>query len=81
MISNPLSLDEVRALPAAVPLALACRALSLGKTKGYDLARAGEFPIPLQPVGNAKYRAPKTAILAYLGVLEAAPAQEALRAS
>jgi len=49
-------------------LALACRALSIGVTKGYQLAREGEFPVPLKPVGNSKYRAPKTAILAYLGI-------------
>lgn len=76
-----MSVEELRALPAAVPLALACRALAIGTTKGYGLAREGEFPVPLQPVGNSKYRAPKTAILAYLGVLEAPPAQEVLRAS
>jgi hypothetical protein len=76
-----MSVEELRALPAAVPLALACRALSIGTTKGYQLAREGEFPVPLKPVGNSKYRAPKTAILAYLGVLETPHAQQTLLAS
>lgn len=76
MIKNPMTIDELRALPAAVPLNLACRALNLGITKGYQLARKGEFPVPLKPVGNAKFRAQKSAILAYLGVSETAPGRE-----
>jgi hypothetical protein len=68
VIADKMTIDEVLALPAAVPLALACRALNIGTTKGYQLARAGEFPVPLKPVGNSKYRAPKTAILEYLGI-------------
>lgn len=76
MIQNPLSVAELRALPAAVPISLACRALGIGTTKGYELARKGEFPVPLKPVGNAKYRAPKSAILQYLGVLEEQPVRE-----
>jgi hypothetical protein len=63
-----MTIDEVLALPAAVPLALACRALNIGTTKGYQLAREGGFPVPLKPVGNSKYHAPKTAILEYLGI-------------
>ena len=65
-----------RALPAAVPLKLACRALGIGITKGYGLAREDRFPVPLREVGNAKYRAARTEILAYLGVAETAPARE-----
>jgi len=77
MIKNPMTIDELRALPASVPLALACRALNIGVTKGYGLARRGEFPVRLLPVGNAKYRAPKSAILEYLGVSEVPPARSA----
>lgn len=73
MISNPMGVEELRALPAAVPLALACRALGIGTTKGYELARNGEFPVPLMPVGNSKYRAQRSAILRHLGVSESAP--------
>jgi hypothetical protein len=77
MIKNPMTIEELRALPASVPLALACRALNIGVTKGYELARRDEFPVRLLPVGNAKYRAPKSAILEYLGVSEAPPARGA----
>jgi hypothetical protein len=75
MIRNPMTVEELRAMPASVPLAMACRALNIGTTKGYGLARRGEFPVRLLPVGNAKYRAPKSAILEYLGVSETAPAR------
>jgi len=76
MIRNPMTVDELRALPAAVPIALACRALGIGITKGYYLARNERFPVPLKPVGGAKYRAQRSAILAYLGVSETAPGRE-----
>ena len=76
MIRNPMTVEELRALPAAVPLAVACRAIGIGTTKGYELARRGEFPVRLLPVGNAKYRAPRSAILEYLGVLDTPPARE-----
>jgi hypothetical protein len=77
MIRNPMSIEELRAMPAAVPLAMACRALGIGTTKGYRLAREDTFPVRLLPVGNAKYRAPKSAILEYLGVSETPPAAPA----
>jgi hypothetical protein len=73
MIRNPMTIDEIRAMPASVPLAMACRALNMGVTKGYGLARRDAFPVRLLPVGNAKYRAPKSAILEYLGISETAP--------
>jgi hypothetical protein len=75
VIQNPMTVDELRRMPPAVPIGMACRALGIGLTKGYDLAKKGEFPVPLKPVGNAKYRAQRSAILAYLGVSETAPAQ------
>jgi hypothetical protein len=80
VIADKLTIDEVLALPAAVPLALACRALNIGVTKGYRLAREGEFPVPLRPVGNAKYRVPKTAILEYLGIEDIPAADRGQRA-
>lgn len=70
MIKDPMSVEELRALPASVPLKLACRALGIGITKGYDLAKRGEFPVPLFPVGNSKYHAPRSAILRHIGVLD-----------
>lgn len=77
MIQNPMSIEEIRAMPASVPLAMACRALNMGVTKGYGLARRDKFPVRLLPAGNSKYRAPKSAILEYLGISETAPSTAA----
>ena len=68
MIKTPMSVTEIRALPASVPFPLACRALNIGRTKGYQLAKAGNFPVPLVPVGKEKYRVPRSAILEVLGI-------------
>ncbi|MGC9473271.1 helix-turn-helix domain-containing protein [Streptomyces sp. WG4] len=58
---------EVLALPAAVDIVTAGRALSLGRTTAYDLARRGEFPVPLLRIG-AQYRARRADLLAVLGI-------------
>jgi hypothetical protein len=66
---------ELLALPVAVDLTTAGRAFGLGRTKAFELARQGKFPVRVLRVG-AKYRVPRTAILEALGVVsEAAPAR------
>ncbi|MFE0880737.1 MULTISPECIES: helix-turn-helix domain-containing protein [Streptomyces] len=62
-----LTAAEVLALPAAVGLATAGRALGIGRTLAYDLARRGEFPVPLLRLGNA-YRVRRADLLAVLGI-------------
>lgn len=59
--------DEVRALPVAVPLTLAAKALNMGRTKAYDLARQGQFPVRVIPCGP-KYVVPRSALLEALGI-------------
>ena len=47
-------LGELLALPAAVPLwPTAARALGIGRTKAHQLARAGQFPVPVLRLGAA----------------------------
>ncbi len=58
---------ELLALPAAVDLATAGRALGIGRTKAHELAKAGRFPIKVLQVGQ-KYRVPRTALLAALDI-------------
>jgi predicted DNA-binding transcriptional regulator AlpA len=41
---QPLTFDQLNALPTAVDLTTAARALGIGRTKAYQLAKAGEFP-------------------------------------
>lgn len=39
-----MSAAEIRSLPAVVDVVTAGRALGMGRTKSYELARAGRFP-------------------------------------
>ena len=64
---------ELLALPGSVDLATAGRALGIGRTKAFELARAGEFPCKVLPVGR-KYRVPRTALLAALDIKPTASA-------
>lgn len=64
---------ELLALPSVVDLTTVGRAFGIGRTKAYELARVGEFPVKVLRVGQ-KFRVPRTAILEALGVKPAAPA-------
>ncbi len=66
-----LSISEVLALPAVVDLVTAARALGLGRTTAYALARDGAFPCRVLRVG-AVYRVPTPELLAVLGLAPAA---------
>jgi hypothetical protein len=59
--------DELLALPVSVDLTTAGRAFGLGRTRSYELARAGEFPCRVIPVGR-KFRVPRSALLEALGI-------------
>lgn len=67
MITRPLKQDELLQLPAMVDLATAARALGLGRTKAYDLAKQGAFPCPLLRIGTA-YRVRTADLLRLVGV-------------
>lgn len=47
-----MSWDELLALPPAVDLDVANRALNLGRSHGYDLARRGTYPCPTWRAGS-----------------------------
>lgn len=66
-----MSQAELLALPPAVDVTTAGRAFGIGRTKAFELARAGEFPVKVLRVGR-KFRVPKAAILEALGVKPAA---------
>lgn len=51
--SRGLTREELLALPAAVDLETANRALSLSRTAGYDLAKRGWYPCTVLRLGNA----------------------------
>ena len=67
--------DELLALPVSVDLTTAGRAFGLGRTRAYELARAGQFPCRVIPVGR-KFRVPRSALLEALGIKDSAAGPE-----
>lgn len=59
--------DELMNLPVTVDLETANRALGLGRTTGYSLARGGRYPVRLLPA-NRGYRISRYDLLRHLGV-------------
>jgi hypothetical protein len=66
MVRAGMSLAELGELPAVIDLVTAGRALGLGRTKSYELARSGDFPCLILRVGNT-YRVPTPELLTLLG--------------
>jgi integrase len=64
---DSLTLTELMALPAVTDLITAGKALGMGRTKSYELARAGTFPCRVIRAGKT-YRVPTAALLALLGI-------------
>lgn len=64
---QPMSRDELLALPASVDLQTAGAAVGIGKSKAYELAAAGEFPVRVLRLGKT-YRVPTAELLELLGV-------------
>jgi hypothetical protein len=62
-----LRLGELSNLPASVSLLEAARALGIGRTSAYHLARHGQFPCPVIKVG-ALYRVPTAGLLRLLAL-------------
>jgi predicted DNA-binding transcriptional regulator AlpA len=62
-----LTRAELLALPAAVDVATAARALGLGRSTAYELARRDAFPCRVLRVGSS-YRIPTAELLRVLGL-------------
>lgn len=62
-----MSREELLALPAVVDLVTAARALGIGRTRAFQLARRGDFPVPVLRVGLT-YRVPTVPLLRLLGL-------------
>jgi hypothetical protein len=67
VVTRPLTLAEIADLPAVTDLVTAGRALGLGRTKAYELARAGQFPCPVIRAGK-NWMVPTAGLLALLGL-------------
>ncbi|MER5348939.1 hypothetical protein ABT093_01175 [Kitasatospora sp. NPDC002551] len=62
---------ELLALPVAIDLDTANRAIGLGRSKGYELARLGDYPCRVLRLGK-KYRVITADLLRLLGIEDAA---------
>lgn len=62
-----MQLAELLALPVAFDLDTSNRALLLGRTKGFDLAKRGEYPVRVMRVGRT-YRVTRADLLRALGI-------------
>jgi predicted DNA-binding transcriptional regulator AlpA len=62
-----MTLAELLAMPVMVDIGTASRALGLGRSTGYELARRGEFPCRVLHVGSS-YRVPTAELLRILGL-------------
>lgn len=58
---------ELLALPAVIDVTTAARALGLGRSTAYDLARRGKFPCRVLHMGSS-YRVPTAELLRVLGI-------------
>ena len=61
----PMNQAELRALPPLVDLMTAARALGMGRTTAYELARTGQWPTPILRVGG-RFKVPTAPMLTLL---------------
>lgn len=73
-----LTSDELLALPAVIDLETANRALMIGRSTGYGLAKQGAYPVKVLRLGNA-YRVVTADLLRLLG-LERQPSDGGIEA-
>lgn len=62
-----LSVGDLLSLGPSTDLETAGQALGVGRTKSYELAQRGEFPVRVLRIGRA-YRVPTADLLKLLGV-------------
>jgi hypothetical protein len=67
------SIAQLRSGPPSVDLMTAAAVLRIGRTKAYDLAKRGDFPVTVIRIGDS-YRVPTAALLTLLGISEQPPA-------
>ncbi len=68
---KPLSDNEIRALDPIVDITTAGRCFGLGRTRSYEMARAGTFPVEVLPLGPQSYRVTRISIWNKLGIKDA----------
>jgi hypothetical protein len=71
--SRAWKFDAVHGLRATVDVETAGAILGIGRSKSYELAKAGQFPVRILRIGR-RYPAPVPAILDLLGIDRRPPA-------
>lgn len=66
-VARGLTGDELLALPAVIDLDTSNKALMIGRSTGYGLAKQGEYPVKVLRLGNA-YRVVTADLLKLLGL-------------
>jgi excisionase family DNA binding protein len=66
-VKEGMTLTELLAMPVMVDIGTAARALGLGRSTAYELARRNEFPCRILHVGSS-YRVPTAELLRLLGI-------------
>lgn len=64
---EPMTHDELLALPVVVDAKTAFRAIGVGQVKGYEMVRRNEFPVPVRHRGN-RIKVLRSDLLVHLGV-------------
>lgn len=67
-----MSTAELLSLPVSVDLVTAGRALGIGRTTTYELARRDELPVPVLRLGG-RYRVNRADLLRALGITDGEP--------
>ena len=65
--NDGLTRAELLALPVVIDITTAARALGLGRSTAYELARRDEFPCRVLHIGSS-YRVPTADLLRVLGI-------------
>ena len=63
------TVEAIRRLGATVDVETAGAILGIGRSKSYELAKSGEFPVRVLRIGR-RYLVPTPAIMALLGISE-----------
>jgi hypothetical protein len=64
--------EQLLALPVVIDLVTAGKVLGIGRTRAFELARRGDFPVPVLRVGHT-YRVPTEPLLRLVRVMNDDP--------
>jgi predicted DNA-binding transcriptional regulator AlpA len=69
-----MTVDQALALPVVMNVATGSAALGLSTSTGYDLARRGQFPVPIRKIGG-RMKVFRADLFRYLGLVDGQDAE------